>query len=212
MKRIITAGIMFIAGLAQAASPVALTRAGELDAALMDHLKKWAGNELALPVPLAESLPAGTGKLEETAAAAAAQVGADELGLVVLDVAASVDEPHGIFKPEQKVVVINVADMRENAADEGVIERRLERQVIRGICVLMGLEWSPNPQSAMARYTTLEELDQIGRNLDPPWQLKLHERARELGVPVDPENPYNMLRTLQAQEEAAPEAPVQAGE
>jgi predicted Zn-dependent protease len=85
--------------------------------------------------------------------------------------------------------------MAEQAEDE-TYARRLERQVIRGICLLMGLDYSPNPESAMTWYSSLEELDQIGRNLDPPWLIRLQERARELGIPLDPESPYNMFREI----------------
>ena len=58
----------------------------------------------------------------------------------------------------------------------------------------MGLEPSPNPLSAMTHYSTLEELDQIGRNLDPPWLIKLQEKAVEWGIEIDTEGPYYMLR------------------
>ena len=75
-----------------------------------------------------------------------------------------------------------------------MLARRLERQVIRAICTLLGLEQSPNPQSAYSPYETLEQLDMIGRNLDPPWQKKMQERARELGLAIDADNPYFMLR------------------
>ncbi len=174
-------------------NPVVLTRVGELDAALMDRLKKWAETSLAVPVPLAESLTVTSDKLADVVPAAAAQLGPDDVGMVVLNTLASADEPNGIFRPDERVVVINVTDMREGA-DENILAWRLERQVIRGICVLMGLEWSPNPESAMAQYQSLEELDRMGRNLDPPWLLKFQERANALGIPLDPDSPVNFFR------------------
>ena len=174
-------------------NPVVLTRVGELDEALMDRLKKWAETSLAVPVPLAESLTVTSDKLADVVPAAAAQLSPDDVGMVVLNTLASADEPNGIFRPDERVVVINVTDMREGA-DENILAWRLERQVIRGICVLMGLEWSPNPESAMAQYQSLEELDRMGRNLDPPWLLKFQERANALGIPLDPDSPVNFFR------------------
>ena len=176
-----------------ARNPVTLARVGELDDALMDQVKAWAESSLAVAVPIAESLDVTSSKLADVVPVAAAQLGPDDVGMVVLNSLASPDEPNGIYRPDERVVVINVADMREGA-DEKKLGWRLERQVIRGICVLMGLEWSPNPESAMAQYETLEELDQMGRNLDPPWLLKFQERANALGIPLDPDSPVNFFR------------------
>ena len=197
-KRFIVGALLIMSGLLARAeeaprhNPVMLAKVGELDAALMDRLKNWVESQLAIPLPLAESLATSSTKLDEVAAAAAESLTAEDLGVVVLVAQSDTAEPNGIYRPEQRVVVINVADMREGSDDEK-FARRLERQVIRGVGVLMGLTWSPNPESAMAFYTTMEELDQMGRNLDPPWLLKLQERARELGVPLDPENPANFF-------------------
>lgn len=174
-------------------NPVTLAKVGEVDPALVDRLKNWVESQLAIPLPLAESLSPASASLEDAAKAASERLVADDLGAVVLQATTSTEEPNGIYRPDLRVVVINVADMREGADDE-TFARRLERQVIRGVCVLLGLEWSPNMESAMAYYETMEELDQMGRNLDPPWLLKLQERARQFGLPLDPDNPCNLFR------------------
>ncbi len=174
-------------------NPVVLAKVGELDQALMDRLKQWVESELALPLPIAESLTVESTSLDAVATEAARQLSPEDVGMVVLNNLADASEPNGIYRPAERVVVINVTDMREGADDEK-FARRLERQVIRGVCVLLGLTWSPNPQSAMASYSTLEELDQIGRNLDPPWLLKLQEAARSQGLSLDPDNLNNLIR------------------
>lgn len=177
-------------------NPAALVKAGNLDEALLMRLRDWAQEQLALSVPLAESLDVGpVNDLNDVVEQAAPRVGADDLGLVVLFVSTNAVPHHGVYRPEQRVVVINVNALRAGAgADDEVLARRLERQVIRAICTLLGLEQSPNPQSAYSPYETLEQLDMIGRNLDPPWQKKMQERARELGLAIDADNPYFMLR------------------
>lgn len=174
-------------------NPVMLTRVGDLPDALMDRLKAWAEESLVIPVPLGESLNSESEQMEAVVPVAAHLLQADDLGVVVLHAKATLDQPNGIYRPEARVVVINVTDMSEGA-DEIKLATRLERQVIRGICVLMGMEWSPNPESAMAAYASLEELDRMGRNLDPPWLLKFQERARALGLPLDPDSPMNFFR------------------
>jgi hypothetical protein len=198
MRNYLLLGLLLVAGSvraeeAPARNPATLAKVGDLDPALVDRLKRWVESELALPLPLEESLSVDSAKLEDAAAVAAERLVPEDIGMVVLDARADASEPNGIYRPDARVVVINVTDMREGADDEK-LARRLERQVIRGVGVLMGLTWSPNPDSAMASYSTLDELDQIGRNLDPPWLLKLQERARELGLTLDPDNPNNLIR------------------
>lgn len=186
------------AGMALAAepvTPVALTVSGELDPSLVARVRDWASEQLALPVPMVPSAPleAEPSSLEAVAEAMAPAVPERAIGLVVLYNGQRALPHHGIYRPDLRVVVVNVPIMREGA-DEEILARRLERQLIRGICMLMGLEFSPNPQSAMAAYTTMEELDEMARNLDPPWLIMVQERAMELGIPLDPESPYNMFR------------------
>lgn len=174
-------------------NPVALVKAGPVEDAIMERVKNWAETQLAIPVPVAESLETQAESMDAVAAEASARLTPDDLGVIVLLASDRALPNHGIFNPELRVVVVNVNQMREGA-DEETFGRRMERQVIRGIGSLMGLELSPNPESAMTQYSTLEELDQIGRNLDPPWLYRLQQRARELGIPLDPDNPYNLLR------------------
>lgn len=176
-----------------ARNPVALVKAGPIDDALMQRLKSWAENVLAIPAPFAESLDTTAESMDAVAEEAAARLRPEDLGVVVF-LAADHDLPnHGIYREDLRVVVVN-ANLMKKDVDEETYARRMDRQVIRGIAMLMGLETSPNPESAMAFYSTMEELDQIGRNLDPPWLHRLQLRARELGIPLDPENPMNLLR------------------
>ncbi len=174
-------------------NPVALVKAGPVDEALLRRVKEWAERVLAIPAPVAESLDPGDATMDAVAEQASARLQPEDLGVVVL-LSGPGDLPnHGIYREDLRVVVVNVRLMQQGA-DEETFGRRMERQVIRGIGSLMGLELSPNPESAMADYTTMEELDQMGRSLDPPWLHRLQLRARELGIALDPENPMNLLR------------------
>lgn len=176
-----------------ARNPVALVKAGPLDEAILQRVKTWAENELAIPVPVAESLETDAASMDAVAEQASARLQPEDLGVIVL-LTRDTDLPnHGIFREDLRVVVVNVRVMQQGA-DEETFGRRMERQVIRGIGSLMGLELCPNPESAMAFYSTMEELDQMGRNLDPPWLLQLQSRARANGIALDPENPMNLLR------------------
>lgn len=180
---------------AEIRQPVFLSVAGEVDPALVERGRQWAVENLAIPVPRAPDVPleGPVESLDRVAEAAAPLIPGDSLGWVVLYGADTKIATHGIYRPDLKVVVVNVKPLLEGG-DAEKIGRRIERQVIRGICLLMGMDYSPNPESAMTYYGSLEELDAIGRNLDPPWLMKLQERAREWGIPLDPESPYNLFR------------------
>lgn len=174
-------------------NPVALVKAGPVSDAIVDRVKEWAESQLAIPVPVAESLETKAESFDEVAAEAAARLAPEDLGVIVLLLSEKPLPNHGVYRPDLRVVIVNVNLMQEGA-DEETFGRRMERQVIRGIGTLMGLELSPNPESAMAMYSTMEELDQMGRNLDPPWLYRLQERARDLGITLDPESANNLLK------------------
>ncbi|HMP75025.1 MAG TPA: hypothetical protein PKE12_01895 [Kiritimatiellia bacterium] len=173
-------------------SPVALVVAGPVDEAVVTRVKAWAEEQLAIPVPRGEALDTKGESLDAVAQEASARLVPEDLGVIVLLKSEQELPNHGIFNPDLRVVVVNV-NLMEKDADEETFGRRMERQVIRGIGTLLGLELSPNPESAMAFYSTMEELDLMGRNLDPPWLYQLQQRARAFGLPLDPENPYNLL-------------------
>ncbi len=174
--------------------PVALTSLGDVDEALMQRAAAWARDNLAIPVPVKINEAENTaGSFEEVRDLLAGMGEDGQLGLVVLWDAPEGVSSHGTYFPDEKVAVVNVRAMKEGGPDEETFARRVERQVIRGICFAMGLEPNPNPQSAMFSYSTMEELDAIGRNLDPPWLMRLQKAAQDAGVPVDPENPFNLV-------------------
>ncbi|HMO50695.1 MAG TPA: hypothetical protein PKE26_09750 [Kiritimatiellia bacterium] len=174
--------------------PAALVAFGDVDEALIERAQQWAEANLAIPVPRWVDHPtAQLTSFDEVGDLAASLLEDERFGVVVLWRPVSDVMNHGAFFPERRVSVVNLNAMFTEDTDPEVIERRVERQVIRGICFVMGLEPNPNPHSAMFNYSTLEELDAIGRNLDPPWLVRLQEAAAAAGIPLDPENPFNMI-------------------
>jgi len=173
--------------------PPAILAVGDVDDQLVLRAQQWAVQNLAISVPLLDPLPAAQlGTLDEVANLAASLLETNRVGIIVLWRPNSDASNHGAFYPDLRVSVANLNPMFTPDTEAEKIERRVERQVIRGVCLLFGLEPSPNPFSAMFSYSNLEELDAIGRNLDPPWLKRLQVKALELGIPVDTENLYNM--------------------
>lgn len=180
----------------EAKLPVALVAFGDVDEALMTRVQKWASHNLAIPVPV---LPAESrlqlNTFNEVVEAAKIMLPDNQLGLVVIWRPATDDvQNHGAIFPEQRIAVANLNPLFTPDTEAEVIERRVDRQAIRGICTVMGMEPSPNPLSAMFNYTTLEQLDRIGRNLDLPWLVRLQKKAVEAGIEITEDSPYNVLR------------------
>jgi hypothetical protein len=176
-----------------AKNPVALVAVGPVDEALVLRLKEWAQNNLAVEVPLWKARPEAEATLEAAGDWAAGKLKPEDAGVVVLTWPSENLPTHGVLKMADRVFIANVRAMKNPGVDDEVFARRMERQVMRGIGLLVGLDLSPNPQSAMSEYVTLQDLDQIGRNYDPPWFQKFHARLHELGIPADTNSPYLMV-------------------
>ena len=175
--------------------PPAVIAFGDVDDHLAERAQQWAEANLAMPVPLLRSQPAmQLGSFDEVAQAAAAMLETNRVGLVVIWRPNSEVNNHGAHFPDLRISIANLNPMFTADTEAETIERRVERQVIRGVCLLFGLEPSPNPFSAMFAYDNIEQLDQIGRNLDPPWLNRIQERARDRGIPLDTESEKFMLR------------------
>ena len=175
--------------------PPAIITFGDVDEQLALRAQQWTEQNLAFSVPLLDPKPtARFGSLDEVAQYAATLLETNRVGLVVLWRPTSDASNHGAHYPDLRVSVANLNAMFTPDTDAEKIERRVERQAIRGVCLLFGLEPSPNPFSAMFNYSNLEELDAIGRNLDPPWLKRVQEKAVALGIPLDPDSVYNMMQ------------------
>lgn len=177
----------------RAAESIRLAVAGKVESELAERARVWAEANLAIPVPSAPAIPAASGSLDDVAATAAKSLPEAVPGIIVLYGDGDENGNHGIYRKDLRVVVVNVAAMRKGA-DPETFARRIDRQVIRGIAALMGIDWSPDPFSATAFYDTMEELDRIGLNMDPPSLLLLQRKAVELGIPLDPDNLFNMMK------------------
>jgi len=175
--------------------PVALVAFGDVDDALVIRAQKWAEHNLAIEVPVLPAQPTvQLGTFDEVAQNAELLMETNRLGLVVIWRPSSDVNNHGASFPDKRIAIANLNPMFTEGTEPEVIERRVERQVIRGICHVMGLEPSPNPMSAMFSYSNLQELDAIGRNLDLPWLQKLQNRLVEKGIRINPDSAYNVVQ------------------
>ena len=179
-------------GAAPAAEPaIVLVAVGEVDPAVAERVRAFAQENLALPVRLLaarEATPAGS--LNEIGEAARAAMGEADVCLVVLALPLEEFPNHGIMLPESRTAVVNVRALKPEDNDAERFGRRIEREAMLSIGLLLGLDPCPNPQCAMWLYSNNEELDAKGRNYCPPCLDRAQKLALEKGSKIVTESPF----------------------
>ena len=101
-------------------------------------------------------------------------------------------EPHTVYNYEVGVAVVNLAAIATDIAETEL--RRIEKLTIRSFGLLLDVPMVPNPHSALWTYRTLEELDFMGRNFDPPSLIRFQQNAAEMGIPLIENHPFLLHR------------------
>jgi len=175
---------------------IALVAVGPVESALMERVRAFVEINTCIPVRIKSTDALVQQSLYESMQKAAhAKEEGDEM-LVAL-VAGSPDwAEHAVYDYEKMLGSVNVRLMLEREKPEQeMAERRVEKLVMRSVGLLMDVPPVPNPQSAMFAYQSLEELDAIGRNFDPPSLLRFQENARARGLRLISDCRYNMIGT-----------------
>ncbi len=162
------------------AGHIGVGAAGESDADLVERVAATLRQRTQLPVRVRDLGVASCGATADVDEA----VGGRPAGEAVLLVLAWPDEEDAtrcVDMPEAGIAAINVSTL-ERDADKETAARRVEREALRALGRLLGLESSPNPQCVMWTYTSVEELDAMGRGFDPPSLAALHGVARARGI------------------------------
>ncbi|HDL77202.1 MAG TPA: hypothetical protein ENG36_00345 [Lentisphaerae bacterium] len=103
-------------------------------------------------------------------------------GVIVLLGSPSDTNAHGFYDPRVEAGVVNIPALSVGVGgDRERYCRRIERQVMRIIGMLLGLSPCPNPRCVMHHYRTLDELDEMGRNFCPPCLGRLEEAVAAKG-------------------------------
>lgn len=164
------------------ATYIALVAAGPVDAALVERVRGFASANLANAgvkvLPAQESVESLGAEIDALAAAKPA----DAVCVVALVAPAVEDATHGIFRPDLGVAVVNVAALKAIGGDEETTARRIEKNVMQSVGMVLGLEPCPNPQCALWAYNDAEQLDLKGRNFCPPCQERSKKILLEKGV------------------------------
>jgi hypothetical protein len=191
---LVSAACAFAADEAAPAQPpagksIAIIAAGPVDSALVERVVKFAKGNMALNIRVLPVLETAGDTLDAIAEEAGKSMGADDAALIVLASPSADIKPHGAFLPDRREAVVNVKSLTPASGDAEILGRRVEREVMQSIGLLMGAPVCPNPQCAMWQYTTDEELDAKGRNYCPPCMSVVQKGAQAKGVGVDLNSP-----------------------
>lgn len=178
--------LLFTVGCSKAPQEKAITlvNAAAVDAPLLERVRAFAENELHVPVRIVENQKL-VGKENFAAMEKAVRrikTGAD-VSLIVLSGFNSEPRHLSVYL-KSGIAIINTQLLYTSDAE--TFARRIERQVMRAAAFSFGLDPTPDPFCVTRDYTSLEDLDSMGRNFSPPWQKKFAEEAERRGlVPVD---------------------------
>jgi predicted Zn-dependent protease len=178
--------ILFSAGCAKAPQEkaIVIVNASAVDAPLLERVRAFAERELHVPVRTLEK-PKLAGKADfQTLEKAARRVKTDaDVTMIVLS-GFNNDSQHLAVYVQSGIAVVNAQALYTDDAEK--FARRIERQVMRAAAFCFGLTPTPDPFCVTRDYTSLEDLDSMGRNFSPPWQGRFAEEATRRGLkPMD---------------------------
>ncbi len=156
---------------------LAIVAIGDVPAKLADHAREWAEQNLAIKVDLLPAEKTSGKNLDDIAAQAVKAGGANHPHVIAIALPPEGVNNHGMRTADGRAAVVNLRPMQADKPDEETLSRRIERQTIRAMALLLDVGTCPNPQCALSRYSTLQELDQAGRNCCPPCLQKFQENA-----------------------------------
>jgi hypothetical protein len=173
-----------------AAVRVGVVGVGDVAPALVEHARAWSEQNLAVKVDLlpAEKLKGKT--LDDIAAQAVEAGGVFHAHTVAIAMPPEGVMNHGMRLANGRAAVVNVRPMQADKPSAEVLEKRIERQALRAISLMLDIGTCENPQCSLARYQGMEQLDGSGRNLCPPCLSKLQKKAGEEHLEMLKDSPF----------------------
>ncbi|MBN1268959.1 MAG: hypothetical protein JXB04_05185 [Kiritimatiellae bacterium] len=161
---------------------IGLVRVGALDDAMLERVRSFVENKLMIRTRVLDSRDPSGGTLNDEGAALADLAGPGVLCLVALISPEQAADAHGILLPELNIGVVNVPVLKPADDDQERFGRRLERQAMRAIGLLLGMELCPNPYCALRSYRDAAEMDATSRDMCPPCTARAQAAAVAKGA------------------------------
>lgn len=159
---------------------IALANAKAVDGELLERVRSFAQAELDVRVRSFNITKVAVTNLQEIGKQLADQKGPNDVCMIALVSPETEDPMHLTVRDDIQVAVVNVKALYTE--DKEKYARRIERQVMRGAAFLFGLEPALDPYCVTRNYSSLEDLDRMGRNFFPPWRDKFTREASKRGL------------------------------
>lgn len=172
-----------------AANRVAIVAVGEGTAKLAEHAHAWVAGNVAVGVDLLPPVTKAGANLDAIAADAIKAAGKYARVIAIAMPPKDVTS-HGMRTGDGHAAVINVRAMQADAPDATKLERRIERQAIRALSLMVDVPSCVNSQCALSAYQNLADLDATGRNLCPPCNSKVQGAADAAKIELNPDCPF----------------------
>ena len=177
----------------EAAAPrgLAVLWVGERDAKLLDGVLLHLKESFRCPVRVLPGRPVlAESPSSQAEALAKLLTGRDLCLLALINVPQEVTFVQAVF-PSSRVAMLNVSRLErdEDGAQADAVRRtrRVKKESVRLLGLMLGLRDCPNPLCAMYQSRNDMELDRKGDNLCPPCYVRAQALLRAAGVPeVDP--------------------------
>ena len=151
---------------------VAILRSADVDAALLKHVSQYVKEQYRVTAVEKETLQEAVTSADELRSRLLAKRMPQEFCLVALLNLPSVEHQGILFKADG-VAIVNVAALELRGNGPGAADRlraRVEKETLRAIATLAGVEACPFPRCALHAHTNDAELDFKARNPCPPCQ------------------------------------------
>lgn len=187
--KLLTTGLLLCAAGCSKAPPeraVTIVNAAAVEAPLLERVRAFAEKELHVPVRTVENRRLA-GKKSFTALEKSAQRFKSDNDVILIVLAGISTEPQHLAVYSGKgIALVNTQVLYTDETE--IFSRRVERQVMRAAAFSFGLPPTPDPFCVTRDYSSLEDLDTMGRNFSPPWQGRFAEEAEKRGL-VRPDSP-----------------------
>ena len=176
-------GLFSVAACAQEPPEKTLTlmNAAAVDSGLLEQVRSYTEKELRVPVRMID-VPELAEHESFQALEKAVLALKNEMDVTCIVVAELPAAEHLNVHSETGIAVINAK--APNTGDAEKFAGRIRRMVMRAAAFAFGLEPTPDPFCVTQDYQSLDDLDRMGNNYSPPWQMHYAKEAEKRGLRV----------------------------
>ena len=168
-----------------AGKSILLVNAGAINTQAMEEIRQFAEKSLLVPVRTihrADNAQKTPLSLTALAQSCASLLTNNDVCLVVICKQPETVTETILVAPDQNWAAVNVTPLKTK--DNALFNKRAERQVMRAITALFGVGYSLDPHAVNKHIISVEQLDEMGRNYDPPSLDQFHKQAILRGMEI----------------------------